>query len=49
MQEVIKHSQLKVGKTSLDIQRYLLNDIEWDDRLIGIKGFRGVGKTTLML
>ena len=29
--------------------RYLFNEIDWRDRLIGIKGQRGVGKTTLML
>ncbi|MCH8535748.1 MAG: AAA family ATPase [Flavobacteriaceae bacterium] len=30
-------------------KRYLLNRIEWADRLIGIKGARGAGKTTLLL
>lgn len=29
-------------------KRYLLDDIDWSDRLIGIKGARGSGKTTLM-
>ncbi|WP_299126638.1 AAA family ATPase [uncultured Winogradskyella sp.] len=29
-------------------ERYLLNDIEWSNRLIGIKGARGSGKTTLL-
>ena len=29
--------------------RNLYDKISWDDRLIGIKGARGVGKTTLML
>ena len=29
--------------------RYLYSQIEWDERLIGIKGARGVGKTTMML
>lgn len=31
------------------IRRELMNQINWDDRLIGIKGFRGVGKTTFLL
>ena len=26
-----------------------MNTIDWHDRLIGIKGARGVGKTTLLL
>lgn len=30
-------------------QRYLLPSIQWEDRLIAIKGARGVGKTTLIL
>lgn len=29
--------------------RYLYNQIDWKDRLVGIKGARGVGKTTMML
>lgn len=32
-----------------DIHRYLFNEIDWSQRLIGIKGQRGVGKTTLLL
>lgn len=30
-------------------ERYLFNDINWDNRLIAIKGARGSGKTTLLL
>lgn len=29
--------------------RYLYNLIDWDERLIGIKGAKGVGKTTMLL
>ena len=38
-----------VKSTSLEHVREFYNEIEWDDRLIGIKGARGVGKTTLMI
>lgn len=31
------------------INRELSTEIDWSDRLIGIKGFRGVGKTTFLL
>ena len=27
------------------VHRVLMDEINWDDRLIGIKGTRGVGKT----
>ncbi|MDD3688333.1 MAG: AAA family ATPase [Bacteroidales bacterium] len=49
METLIKYSQMKLDKTSLSFSRYLLESIEWDDRLIGIKGAKGTGKTTLML
>lgn len=32
-----------------DKKRYLLDKIDWSNRLIGIKGARGSGKTTLLL
>ena len=38
-----------IKSTSLEHVREFYNEIEWDDRLIGIKGARGVGKTTLMI
>ena len=31
------------------VRRILMDEIEWNDRLIGIKGTRGVGKTTFLL
>jgi len=31
------------------IRRHLMDEINWNDRLIGIKGTRGVGKTTFLL
>ncbi len=31
------------------VRRGLMDEINWDDRLIGIKGTRGVGKTTFLL
>lgn len=39
----------KITKVSLRFVRYLYKDINWNVRLIGIKGARGVGKTTLLL
>jgi predicted AAA+ superfamily ATPase len=31
------------------VRRQLMDEIDWEDRLIGIKGSRGVGKTTFLL
>lgn len=39
----------KIDATSLDFIRSIIEKIRWDARLIGIKGSRGVGKTTLLL
>jgi len=38
-----------INETSLNFERYLLNELPWNRRLIGIKGSRGIGKTTLIL
>ncbi len=39
----------KLNKISLQFKRNLLNTIHWENRMIGIRGARGVGKTTLVL
>lgn len=39
----------KLTRVSLKYTRYLYDKINWNVRLIGIKGARGVGKTTLLL
>lgn len=39
----------KLQDTPLTFNRFLYKKINWNDRLIGIKGSRGVGKTTLIL
>ena len=36
-------------RTPLRFTRFLLDEIHWGDRLIGISGARGSGKTTMML
>lgn len=39
----------KLTATDLRFKRYLHGQINWDARLLGIKGARGVGKTTMLL
>lgn len=42
------HSYL-LEHTNAPVRRPLMDEIDWNDRLIGIKGTRGVGKTTFLL
>lgn len=42
------HANL-VDNTNAAVRRNLMDEIDWSDRLIGIKGTRGVGKTTFLL
>ena len=44
----IKHFK-KTSSVNLAFQRETMHRIHWDERIIGIKGQRGVGKTTMML
>ena len=46
--ELFEASNRQIRDESLEFRRYLLDEIDWRDRLICIKGPRGVGKTTLM-
>ncbi|MDD3741519.1 MAG: AAA family ATPase [Bacteroidales bacterium] len=49
METLLKYSERKIDRTLLNFKRYLLDSIVWDDRLIGIKGAKGTGKTIIML
>ena len=44
-----RNHQLLLKGINCTFLRYLHARIEWEDRLIGIFGSRGVGKTTLLL
>ncbi|MDA3853639.1 MAG: AAA family ATPase [Bacteroidales bacterium] len=49
MEALLNLSNKRLNITHLDFERYLINEIDWNDRLICIPGSRGAGKTTLML
>lgn len=49
MEKIIEKFRSKLNHTSLGFIRSLMDHINWESRMIGIKGARGVGKTTLML
>lgn len=38
-----------IEHTNAPVHRMLMDEINWDERMIGIKGTRGVGKTTFLL
>ena len=38
-----------VEHTNAPVHRLLMDEIDWNERMIGIKGTRGVGKTTFLL
>jgi uncharacterized protein len=42
-------SRQRVEQTTAQFTRYLYSEVDWSNRLIAIKGSRGVGKTTLIL
>ena len=42
-------SRRRVNNISMETKRFLLQKIDWRDRLISITGSRGTGKTTLIL
>lgn len=49
MDDLFEKYQKKIQNTSTVFVRSFMDDVNWDARLIGIKGARGVGKTTLLL
>ncbi|MDR1129980.1 MAG: AAA family ATPase [Prevotellaceae bacterium] len=49
MDILIEKSYQKAGDVDTRFVRSIMDKIDWNDRLIGIRGARGVGKTTLLL
>ena len=49
MESLFEKFQQKLLYTPLDFVRSAMQEINWNARLIGIKGARGIGKTTLLL
>ena len=49
VQPLFDNYHRKIAKVNLKFKRYLYSQINWKARMIGIKGARGVGKTTMLL
>ena len=49
IQPLVEFYHSRLTQVSLKFKRYLYGQINWDARVIGIRGERGVGKTTMLL
>lgn len=49
MDNLIRIYKKLLRETDTSFYRYLYHEIDWNNRIVGIRGPRGVGKTTLML
>ena len=49
MQTLIESSQKKLANTKMNFVRSCMDKFDWDTPLVGIRGARGIGKTTLLL
>ena len=49
IERLYRISAEKIADCTIARKRYCYDDIVWSDRLIGLKGARGIGKTTLLL
>ena len=49
MELLLKRFYEKYAQTNVSTIRDFASTIDWDNRLVGIKGSRGVGKSTLLM
>lgn len=49
MRTLYQKFETLLQNTPTDFKRYLYKEVSWDNRMIGIIGARGVGKTTMIL
>lgn len=48
IEDLYINSDRLIANISMEHKRYLYHEIDWNYRLIGVKGARGVGKTTML-
>jgi len=49
MEKLLENSSLYLSSLATPHKRYFYDHVDWDDKLIGLIGARGVGKTTFIL
>lgn len=48
VESLVSRMDALVARTPKDFHRALIGKIDWNNRLLGIKGARGAGKSTLL-
>lgn len=49
LDSLYEYSTVFLSRTPVSFKRYMFNRIDWNNRLIGITGPRGIGKSTMIL
>ena len=49
MDKLFEYFHKMIRETNIEFHRYIYSRINWNSRMIGLTGPRGVGKTTLVL
>src|SRR5690625_6035422 len=49
METLFERSNKLIKQANTGFYRYMYNEVNWENRLIGLTGPRGVGKTTMLL
>ena len=49
MESLIERYRKKLALVQVDFIRSIFHKIDWTDRLIGLRGPRGIGKTTILM
>ena len=49
MEEFYRTHRYLVEQSNAPVRRALMDEVDWSARMIGIKGTRGIGKTTFLL
>jgi len=49
MEKLLENSSLYLSSLAAPHKRYFYDHVDWDDKLVGLIGARGVGKTTFIL
>ncbi len=49
MDQLFEYMERQLASVTTGFRRYLYPSINWDNRMLGLVGPRGVGKTTLFL